>query len=132
MPYKDPYREYLRQYEKRMNQGEHLKELHIIWRNQNRQKVIAQGKEAKRKFKEKHPELVKKQAHARHASAKIPMKDYCELCPEEDNKEKKLTRHHPDYDYPTIFVTTCPICHRWITLEELYESEKVCRGNDHL
>jgi hypothetical protein len=132
MPYKDPYMEYLRQMKKRIEQGEHINNLHQIWRDQNRDKVRQQNNESKQRFKERHPELEAKQIVARRIAGKIPLKDYCELCPEDGNKRKKLNRHHFDYDYPTIFLTICTVCHRWATLEELYKSEKECKGNEHL
>ena len=35
---------------------------------------------------------------------------FCELCPEDDVKPAKM-RHHPDYNYPLIFVSVCQSCH---------------------
>jgi hypothetical protein len=113
MPYKDPYREYLRQYEKRMNQGERIRKLHREWRKNNREKVREQWRKGRIKFIENNPELAKKQYIARKIAEKIPMKSYCELCPEEDNQGRKLSRHHLDYDYPEIFMTICYECHTW-------------------
>ena len=37
----------------------------------------------------------------------------CELCPEED-VSPATQRHHPDYDYPFIFVYVCAQCHAWV------------------
>ena len=48
----------------------------------------------------KHPEL-------------YPLADACELCPE-NPETQDLMHHHPDYDYPEIYVTCCKICHVWI------------------
>ena len=117
---------------KRIEQNEHINILHKIWRDNNTEKVRQQNKESKKRFDELHPGLAQKQKIAIRIAGKIPLKDYCELCPEKDNIGKKLTRHHPDYDYPTIFLTICTVCHRWATLEELYKSEKECKGSEHL
>ena len=119
-PYKDPYREYLRQYEKRMNHHEEIRKQHTIWRSINIDKVREYNRKNKQKFILAHPELAEKQRVARRIAQKIPMKDYCELCPEENNKERKLSRHHLDYDYPTIFMTTCYECHTWTRIQERF------------
>jgi len=41
---------------------------------------------------------------------KYPLLNQCEFCPNTEN----LQRHHPDYDFPEIYVTVCAFCHRWI------------------
>ena len=108
-----------------MTQSEHIKQLHRIWRKQNILKVREQGKKAKLKFKEKHPDLAKKQFRAHNISAKLPMKDYCELCPEDDNKGRELSRHHFDYDYPEIFLTICYECHTWTRIQDNINKTKM-------
>jgi hypothetical protein len=52
------------------------------------------------------PEMIR----AHNLSKDIPMTKYCELCPPEDLHLSQM-RHHPDYNYPTIFVSTCRACH---------------------
>lgn len=39
----------------------------------------------------------------------------CELC----GSTGSLKGHHPDYDYPEIFVTVCWYCHYWIHRNEI-------------
>lgn len=128
MPYKDPYMEYLRQIAKRIEQADHIRELHTIWRSQNKERVREQNKVSKKKLENNNPELFKKQKIARRIAGKIPMKDYCELCPEDDNKNRKMNRHHLDYDYPEIFMTICTVCHRWATLEDIHNNRKKVQG----
>jgi hypothetical protein len=43
----------------------------------------------------------------------VALKSYCELCPEDDITSINLQRHHPDYDYPLIFMTACKVCHAY-------------------
>lgn len=61
----------------------------------------------------RNPEKVR----ARNTAADIPMEKFCELCPKDDSRIDGLERHHPDYEYPTLFVTVCRDCH-------LYAEEK--------
>ena len=65
--------------------------------------------EMARKWMNKYPEKVR----AEKIAKKIPLAEFCELCPEDD-KRKSVMRHHPDYDYPEIFVSVCGSCHRCI------------------
>lgn len=44
---------------------------------------------------------------------KVPLAKLCELCPDDD-KKKAVERHHPDHDYPEIFVSCCRSCHMYI------------------
>jgi hypothetical protein len=57
----------------------------------------------------KYPEKVK----AEKLAQKVSLEEFCELCPEDD-KRKAIMRHHPDYDYPEIFVSVCGACHRHV------------------
>ena len=92
-----------------------------IWTEKNREK----DKEFKRKYNLKHskklvekqrvyrknnPEKMKVHNFVNHHKHKLPLASKCELCP----NTEKLERHHPDYDYPEIYVTVCRFCHRWI------------------
>jgi hypothetical protein len=48
---------------------------------------------------------------ARNAARYTPITSaYCELCPEDD-KLPATQKHHPDYNYPAIFVSCCTKCH---------------------
>lgn len=48
------------------------------------------------------------QAH--NIAEKIPLKPFCELCPDDDLRKSEL-RHHFDYAYPTLFLSLCRGCH---------------------
>jgi hypothetical protein len=37
---------------------------------------------------------------------------YCELCPDDDKRFAE-ERHHPDYNYPLVFVSVCRSCHKY-------------------
>jgi hypothetical protein len=50
-------------------------------------------------YVQRHPELLLSQ---------------CELCPDDNIQTENLRGHHPDYDYPEIFVTICSSCHNFI------------------
>lgn len=49
----------------------------------------------------------------RHSPHLYPLTEFCELCPEDD-LNKATQHHHPDYDYPTIYVSTCSQCHAYL------------------
>lgn len=51
---------------------------------------------------------------AHKIASKIPLGECCELCPDDDKHITKLERHHPDYNYPSIFITCCGECHEAI------------------
>lgn len=51
-----------------------------------------------------------RQEHANHIAQKLPLLEFCELCPDEHVRHA-IQRHHPDYDYPEIFVSLCRECH---------------------
>jgi hypothetical protein len=72
----------------------------IVVSEEQRQKQ----REAERSWQERN----QNKHRAEHIASKIPIGDECELCGDTD----RLVRHHPDYDYPTVFVTCCQSCHR--------------------
>ena len=97
------------------------------WRDKNRNKVREDGRKQHRKNVrkevEKHrierienPALCSKKdsAHNARRYGCCPLANACELCPEGDERTENLLRHHPDYDYPRIYVTVCPACHYWV------------------
>jgi len=67
------------------------------------------NKKFQRKFHLKNPNRYDfyNEAH------RYPILNQCEFC----NSIEGLERHHPDYNYPEIFVTTCNECHSWIERE---------------
>lgn len=64
--------------------------------------------------KKLHPD-VSKQA-VRDQGRKFELCSECELCPEDDKATENLQRHHPDYDFPHIFLTVCGSCHRYVEM----------------
>lgn len=82
-----------------------------------RKKYPECSRKASRKWKRENPEKLRAE---KMAQKHIQLSESCEFCPAKEN----LERHHPDYNYPLITVTTCRECHRWIenkitiTLEE--------------
>jgi hypothetical protein len=87
--------------------------------------------EANRRWRAKHPnydrDWARKHPHrdngnfrrkpeasrAQQQAKKIPLGTFCEVCPEDDVR-KATQRHHPDYNYPEIFVSCCPSCHKYM------------------
>jgi len=61
-----------------------------------------------KRWKIEHPKIIKAQFFAYYY---VQLGLECELCPEDEKETMHLQRHHPDYDYPTICVTTCVRCH---------------------
>jgi hypothetical protein len=59
-----------------------------------------------------HPEIIKVQYLANY-SLKLPLAEFCEVCPEDDI-QKATSKHHPDYDYPQIIVSCCARCHTYM------------------
>lgn len=53
------------------------------------------------------------QWRAQNIAEKIPLSEFCELCPEDDVR-KATQRHHPDYTFPTIFASCCASCHGYV------------------
>jgi hypothetical protein len=84
-----------------------------------------------RKWREENPNYVKdyysthhkisvtnknrtpKMWNAQVIAGQIPLLPFCELCPEDDAR-LAVIRHHPDYNYPLIFVSTCKSCHTYV------------------
>jgi hypothetical protein len=60
-----------------------------------------------KKYYRVNPEKI----HAHIIANRIRIGSECELCPENDIIKENLARHHPDYNYPEIFVTVCYSCH---------------------
>lgn len=42
-----------------------------------------------------------------------PLTEFCEVCPKDD-LNKATQHHHPDYDYPAIYVSVCSQCHAYL------------------
>lgn len=75
------------------------------WRNRDR-RLLQQKNYAK-----SNPKVVR--CHWKAARTTVLMTSSCELCPDEDRRIENLEKHHPDHDYPDVFVTVCPSCHRF-------------------
>lgn len=83
---------------------------HIEEAKKTKKKVRINHNKAVKKWRKNNPE--KYNAHKK--CNRIPIKDECELCPDDDKRTKNLERHHPDYSEPTFFVTICNEHHKWI------------------
>lgn len=69
-------------------------------------------KKYQRKYRKENPKIPK--AHGViQRNGKFPLAQFCELCPENDRR-KATEHHHPDYDFPEIYVSVCSSCHKWV------------------
>ena len=126
-PYKETeeYKAYKRQLYK--ENPEYYKALDRKWKDKNPD----YHKLHQREYRKKHPHATngnasrtKKMWTAQNkAILETVIAPFCELCPENDIKPAKM-RHHPDYNYPTIFVSVCQACHSNIHAD--LEKEKCC------
>lgn len=87
------------------------------WRANNREKWAAYVRE----WIKAHPEIERAQIIANYGSKAeglepVPMAEFCETCPEDDIR-KATQKHHPDYNYPTIIVSCCAKCHKYLNNE---------------
>jgi hypothetical protein len=82
---------------------QHYRDYANNWYQNN---VIKERKRS-REINVQRPEVLK----AHNESQKFPLGLKCELCPEGEERTNDLEKHHPDYNYPEIFVTVCSICH---------------------
>ena len=87
---------------------EQIRECGRQWRlnHPNYQRTLQSNKQ-KREWKLRNPKKIKVHTYARHHSS---LASNCEFCGSTEN----LQYHHPDYDYPEIFVTCCIKCHGYI------------------
>lgn len=103
--HKDPefraeYLAYQRQY--RMTHPEFRNRKLEYARTYNRRKIPIPYSERNVDLKKHYAEII--------AQKECPLGPCCELC----DSTEYLQRHHPDYDYPTIIVTSCASCHNFI------------------
>lgn len=70
------------------------------WKDKNKKKVANYSK----LYRKKYPKKIYAQ---RKAERKIKIESVCFYC----NTNKKLERHHPDYDLPLYTITICKQCH---------------------
>jgi len=96
-----------------------------IWRDKNREKITKYNQEWEKRHRKQNIEKTKRlrtkdgtdltrkkdRAHNVGRYGRCTLANECELCPTEDKHLKNLQHHHPDYNYPEIYVTTCPSCH---------------------
>jgi hypothetical protein len=130
---REPNKERLAEYRKKWKQ-EHPEKV-----KQYRQKSAVYDAQFRKKWRETHPDYLKnwkgvnaekfKEYGAKWRKAHplppkrvrmytfihdhpelFPLALTCELCEETQD----LMHHHPDYDYPEIYVTCCKVCHVWI------------------
>jgi len=99
----------------RKNNRKRVREQDKRWRNKNKKKVRINHNKAVKKWRKNNPEKY----NAYKKCNRIPIKNECELCPDNDKRTKNLERHHPDYSEPTFFVTVCNECHKWIHHKEV-------------
>lgn len=64
----------------------------------------------------KHPKIRKVNVKMIGLREKLPLADFCEVCPPDDLRGA-TQRHHPDYDFPLIYVSCCNSCHTHMNLE---------------
>ena len=72
----------------------------------HKQQYLNQAKKDQKRYRKERPKVYAAVDKAR----KYPIAKKCEFC----GRTKNLQRHHPDYNYPEIFVTCCKECHIWI------------------
>lgn len=82
---------------------EKVRDMMRKYRNKNREKLRAK----QLVFAHDNPEKIK----AHNLSRNLPLASKCELCPDDNKRIENLQRHHPDYNYPKLFITVCPSCH---------------------
>ena len=115
------------------------KEYRHNYYRQNRERLLAKS----RKWFEEHPNYIKeyytvhkkvsvtnknrtpKMWNAQIKALEIPLAEKCELCPEGDER-KAVNRHHPDYNYPTIFLSLCKSCHVYVHKDLLAIDKNDC------
>ena len=86
---------------------QHLQQhLLIEYTKRFRQKHPKRLRQYSKEWKNKNPKKFKAQKLGR----KIPLGSECEFC----GSKRNLERHHPDYDFPHIFVSCCDSCHKWV------------------
>ncbi len=83
----------------RENNKDKVKMFNKKWNENNKEKVLIKAK----KYRNKYPKKIK--AHT--IAQKIPLNKNCEICKD----EKRLERHHWDYNQPLKINTLCKSCH---------------------
>ena len=76
-------------------------------------------RERQSKWRSRNLNRIKIYNRTNNSKAKYPLATTCEFCGETD----RLLHHHPDYEYPELYVTCCSVCHRWIHMG--YKEESV-------
>ena len=81
---------------------------------------IERHREACQKWNREHPNRDNgnatrrpEQWRAQLQAERIPLAEFCETCPEDDIR-RATQRHHPDYNFPKIFISCCASCHHFI------------------
>ena len=87
---------------------EKFKANRLRWKKNNPEKVKEEKKRYAQRWRANNKDKIKTMNYANRKN--LPMLDSCEFC----GSSGTLHKHHPDYDYPEIYVTGCPKCHHWI------------------
>ena len=121
MPYKDKYMEYLRGVKRGIEKREERRTYNKKWSEGNKEHVRETQLKNQRKWQEENREYYNMRSRAQQYCLRrkdeFPIGKECELCPEDEIRTDKLQRRHPDYDYPTFFITVCPQCQRAIHIQ---------------
>lgn len=117
---------YMREYRKTSKNKDYMKN----YRKNHRSKINVQdsawrktqkGKTTIRKSNANYRARNKKIKNAQLlADRNIELLEFCELCPEDD-KQRTIERHHPDYDYPLIIISCCKECHSFADNDRIKE-----------
>jgi hypothetical protein len=118
LPYKDPYDAYLRGVRRSIEKHEERRVYNQQYHKKNKERIRKQQHDTQQKWHEDHREYYNMRSRAQQYCLRhnLPMEKECELCPEDDKITIDLERHHPDYNYPEIFVTVCGQCHNAVKL----------------
>lgn len=117
--YAKEWREQHPEYQEHRKQWQHEHpEITRVWRINSKHSDEAKKQRLLRqaKWREQNQERIKIYTHINHHEKSYPLAEACEFCEEKES----LVRHHPDYDYPEIYVTCCSMCHQWIHRIPIY------------
>jgi len=121
MVWKDPerakeyYREHSRQWrEDHPDYNRNWRKNHPDYHHNYRKRHPERIKEKDRKYNLNNVEKLKVGYFVRNRKHLFPLASECELCPDNDAETTDLLRHHPDYEFPEIYVTVCRSCHWYV------------------
>jgi hypothetical protein len=96
-------------------------------KNPNYIKEYCRKKYLSGKHHDSNANRTKEMVRAHNITQDSPMAKFCELCPPDELLLAKM-RHHPDYNYPAIYVSVCRSCHTAIhrALKKQEQIMEVC------